>query len=45
MWVWTQSKECQSDVKQAVNVDGLFVGSLIINSYSLFDPKGTNEKD
>jgi len=25
----------QSDLKQTVNVDGLFVGSSIINSYSL----------
>jgi len=25
----------QGDVKQTVNIDGLFVGSSIINSYSL----------
>jgi len=25
MWRGAESKECQSDVKQTVNVDGLFV--------------------
>ena len=30
MWKWFDSNEFQSDVKQAVNVDGLFVGSSTI---------------
>jgi hypothetical protein len=35
VWGGTDSREDQGDVKQTVNIDGLFVGSSIVNSYSL----------
>jgi hypothetical protein len=35
VWRGVDSRESQGDVKQTVNIDGLFVGSSTINSYSL----------
>jgi hypothetical protein len=37
VWTGYDSRECQSDVKQTVNVDGLFVLQQL-NPYSIFKP-------
>ena len=41
MWRGTESKESQSDVKQTVNVDGLFVGSSTFKIHMKWTPSKT----